>query len=1436
MELKNHQKECIDKIDENFIKNKKGLIKMFCGSGKSLIIYHSLLKYGKNLGIIVVPSINLITQFNNDYIINPLTIKFNDKYFKKKFSLMTICSKDELEQKDDINKNFITTDKHDINTFINIKNNKIILVTYQSLHNLIHIIKNNNIMIDLLCFDEAHHILGENIRKILFLEKENDTDENQYYGNFIDNHVNKTLFFTATPKNIKDYKMYHKLNEITINNIDYEIIDNENIDTKNIDTKNIDTENINTENIHNNDTPICGPIIYEYSHLCGVSDNILNDFNIRIELYSDNTTSTIFETISRAIIETGNNRVLTFHSRSLIKSNLSSDVVSFSNKENQTIFKSTFKKILSEEFPTFTEKYQKISFKGITGQTKNKSKILNEFDNTKDNEIFILSSCKTIGEGIDTKNANMVCFIDPKQSYIEIIQNIGRICRKNINTNKISTVLIPSYVDINKYKACDNTDKINNIICNEISSNGDFNSILSILSALRQEDPYIFELCLKYPDTYTINEFKRQFKRFNLLLDDIEYTIEDLFTTYNKKYDNNIDISENFKQLSEHMNKNIKIFCKKIDENNIYIDNKYNFDELFIKTENNKYIKVLGEKTKNEHITRPNRNIKPSVHTDDKIKVLWSLDKNINLDLEKKIFGCFIKSTVIANTKELWLEIYNNIINDNECNMYKYYSWIAVNKRKYKQNNGLLSDPELRKLWENIKNHETKGEFFYSNEDIWFNKLKKYKEEYLSSNQKSLFYHNEWIRLNVYNYRHNKSLMLNENIKKEWLLFMNNPIYYDIFKTYIYTSEYNINNWKHYLNLVITCDKILDKINLKNKSQYDDNLSINERNAFWLINNAQKWIENNNYLFDLKKEIMLSDEIYDLWYKNKNSQNLYLIYTSEHNINIWKHRLHVFITCNKIHNINTDNINLLLNKNSSLKIEDFNWFLNNAQKWIENNNHLFDLKEGIMLSDEIYDLWSKNRLNSNKKDTINLLEIPSQLIKKNNKMMFKVVDVEQTKIEENVKMCITKKKLGNIVKGCLSKIIKDENILKDLNNRNILELSTIDGLKKYIETWGLEIDIISNSFLLRRPRNEIVYSGEKKKIFIENKRRKGFMESITCSSMKIYTDIQIVYLNKVSNPTATIIYDKFNKHFDIIKDNKIELDDDVYISFHGIIKNNKLILSNNEININNDSIPPIPINKLIKKPVEYSILEQLMLDYDKLMKSIIDYDKKKLRNIELIEKPVKKSINIVINENITNETDKEKKKRIISEYQELSKKMVIQKSETTFNMFKTEPTLWEQYHEARDFSFKGYDQDEVPVNRIIKYLETKKNHRLKILDLGCGRNYIKEYFKDNKKFTITGYDYISCNGSKVADISNLEDEEEETIDVCIYSQSLMGNNWKGYLDEGKRILRYNGEIIISESSERYENIKNYLTELDMKIINEDYDKNKRWFYINVIKQ
>ena len=43
-------------------------------------------------------------------------------------------------------------------------------------------------------------------------------------------------------------------------------------------------------------------------------------------------------------------------------------------------------------------------------------------------------------------------------------------------------------------------------------------------------------------------------------------------------------------------------------------------------------------------------------------------------------------------------------------------------------------------------------------------------------------------------------------------------------------------------------------------------------------------------------------------------------------------------------------------------------------------------------------------------------------------------------------------------------------------------------------------------------------------------------------------------------------------------------------------------------------------------------------------------------------------------------------------------------------------------------------------------------------------------------------------------------------------------------------------MIISESVERFDIIREYLADLDMRIINTEYNETKRWFYINAIKQ
>ena len=167
MNLRQHQIECIDKIDVHFKNDDKALIKMFYGSGKSLVIYQCLFKYNENLSVIVVPSINLITQFNRDYLLKSDNV----------FELLIVCSKNELTDLD--KKLEIITDEHNILRFLKTDESKIILITYQSLEILINIVKKYDFKIDLLCFDEAHHILGDGMKKLLFgtnFDYANDTD------------------------------------------------------------------------------------------------------------------------------------------------------------------------------------------------------------------------------------------------------------------------------------------------------------------------------------------------------------------------------------------------------------------------------------------------------------------------------------------------------------------------------------------------------------------------------------------------------------------------------------------------------------------------------------------------------------------------------------------------------------------------------------------------------------------------------------------------------------------------------------------------------------------------------------------------------------------------------------------------------------------------------------------------------------------------------------------------------------------------------------------------------------------------------------------------------------------------------------------------------------------------------------------------------------
>ena len=150
--LDKHQKEAINNIKDCLLnEDDKCIVQMWCGTGKSRIELSLLLE--QELSIIVVPSIALITQFMNDYILK----------FKIKKNTLVVCSKNEIENDVDIT---YTTNKKDILSFL--KKDGIILSTYQSLHLIYELILKHKIRINLAVFDEAHHVVGNEYQKSIF--------------------------------------------------------------------------------------------------------------------------------------------------------------------------------------------------------------------------------------------------------------------------------------------------------------------------------------------------------------------------------------------------------------------------------------------------------------------------------------------------------------------------------------------------------------------------------------------------------------------------------------------------------------------------------------------------------------------------------------------------------------------------------------------------------------------------------------------------------------------------------------------------------------------------------------------------------------------------------------------------------------------------------------------------------------------------------------------------------------------------------------------------------------------------------------------------------------------------------------------------------------------------------------------------------------------
>jgi superfamily II DNA or RNA helicase len=138
-------------------------------------------------------------------------------------------------------------------------------------------------------------------------------------------------------------------------------------------------------------------------------------------------------------------------------------------------------------------------------------------------------------------------------------------------------------------------------------------------------------------------------------------------------------------------------------------------------------------------------------------------------------------------------------------------------------------------------------------------------------------------------------------------------------------------------------------------------------------------------------------------------------------------------------------------------------------------------------------------------------------------------------------------------------------------------------------------------------------------------------------------------------------------------------------------------------------------------------------------------------------------------------------------------KMNTEYSYTTHERMKKDPQEWIQYHRQLNEKRKSWSVD--PLEVFITKLKTM-SQRLKIGDFGCGTAKIMEEIGFER---VISFDHIAINDKViVCDMRSVSQYvDDKSLDVVIFSLSLMGKNWRDYIIEAKRCLSTRGSLFIA---------------------------------------
>jgi superfamily II DNA or RNA helicase len=445
-----YQPQALADIKAALSENDRATVVMACGTGKTLVSQWAVEQAEPKTVLLLLPSLSLLRQTLRDWS--------EQTCWGDRFSYICVCSDktvglDALKMDPSEVEFRVDTDPQVVRSFLERKTGKVkvVLSTYQS-SPVVGEGCEGLPPFDIGVFDEAHKTAGLEARALGFALSEDNI------------RIKKRLFFTATPRHI-DIRHRDRYGEFKFASMD--------------------------------DESIYGPRAHTLSFSAAADLGVICPYKVIISLINKEMVSdfalkngiTLVEkdevgakwvanqiALQQAIKKVDATKVITFQSRVNLAKELASDS--------------------SRGISSFLDGYEvrHVNGKQSAGE---RTGIIDAF---ADAPKSILTNARCLTEGVNIPTVDMVAFIDPRRSPVDVTQAVGRAMRKprGPTTKKLGYVLVPLFAGV------EDDDDFAKAIENER-----FDVVAEVLSALQEHDDVLADIIRE------IRERRGRGERFN---------------------------------------------------------------------------------------------------------------------------------------------------------------------------------------------------------------------------------------------------------------------------------------------------------------------------------------------------------------------------------------------------------------------------------------------------------------------------------------------------------------------------------------------------------------------------------------------------------------------------------------------------------------------------------------------------------------------------------------------------------------------------------------------------------------------------------------------------------------------------------------------------------------------------------------------------------